>query len=251
MIRILIVDDEPLPRERIRTLLAEHGDIEIVGECRDGVEALRAIHQEQPDLLFLDIQMPELDGFGVLRALATDAIPAIIFVTAYDEYAIDAFEVNALDYLLKPIHPARFEKALFRAIEQLDQARKQEADLNLYRFVEQLRVEQGYTRRFAVRTGSTLYFVRVDDIDWIDAAANYVQLHVAGKLHLVRETLKSLEAQLNPDVFVRVHRSVIINIDRVASIEPYAHGEYIIRMNDGARLTTSRSYSDRLRTFLG
>ncbi len=130
MIRILIVDDEPLPRERIRTLLAEHGDLEIVGECRDGVEALHAIQQEQPDLIFLDIQMPELDGFGVLRALPTDAMPAFIFVTAYDEYAIDAFEVNALDYLLKPIHPARFEKALFRAIEQLDQARKHEADKN-------------------------------------------------------------------------------------------------------------------------
>ena len=250
MIRALIVDDEPLPRERIRTLLAQHENIDIVGECGDGVDALHTIREQQPDLVFLDIQMPGLDGFGVLGALPADTMPVVIFITAYDEYALDAFEVNALDYLLKPIHPARFEKALSRAIAQLDQNQKHETDPTLYAFVEQLRAERGYTRRFAVRTGSKVHFVRTDDIDWIDAAENYVQLHIAGTVHLVRETMKSLEAQLNPGVFIRVHRSIIINIDRVASIEPYSHGEYIVTMKDGTPLTSSRTYSDRLRSFL-
>jgi two-component system LytT family response regulator len=239
MIRALIVDDEPLPRERIRTLLADHEEVVLIGECRDGAEALRAIREKQPDLVFLDIQMPALDGFGVLRALPEDALPVVIFVTAYDAYALEAFAVNAVDYLLKPIHPERFAKALARAVEQLGQHRKQAITHQLYAFVHRLQAEHGYARRFAVRTASKLSFVRVDDIDWIDAAGNYAQLHAGGTVHLVRETMKILETQLNPDVFVRVHRSIIINIDRVASIEPYSHGEYIVTMKDG-RAATSR-----------
>ncbi len=250
MIRVLIVDDEPLPRERIRTLLSDRGGVEIVGECQDGAEAVTAIEEVRPDLVFLDVQMPELDGFGVLSALSGDALPAVIFVTAYNEYAIAAFEVNAVDYLLKPIHPKRFDKALTRAIAQLDPSGKRQADQHLVDLVAQLRAERGYTRRFVVRTGARISFVQADEVDWIDAAANYVQLHVSGKVHLVRGTMKSLETQLNPEVFVRVHRSVIINIDRVASIEPYGHGEYLVTMQDGARLTTSRTYSDRLRALL-
>lgn len=251
MIRTLIVDDEPLPRERIRTLLAEHPAVEVIGESRDGQEALQNILTEHPDLVFLDIQMPELDGFDVIQAIAPDQLPAIIFVTAFDEYAIRAFEVNAIDYLLKPINAARFEIALRRALNRLAQDDTCEANRTLMDFVERLRAEQQYNRRFVVRSGSRLSFVRACDVDWLDVADNYVRLHVAGRDHLVRDTLKSVEAQLNPQVFLRVHRSIIINLDRVESVEPYSHGDYLVTMKDGTRLTTSRSYSERLRKLLG
>jgi two-component system LytT family response regulator len=249
MIRALIIDDEPLPRERIRTLLSEHQTIELIGECEDGKEAVEAIIEQSPDLIFLDIQMPELDGFGVLASLPAEHLPATIFVTAYDEYAIRAFEVNALDYLLKPINPARFEKAVSRATERLSQ-KSHEQDRKLMDFVEQMRIERGYTRRFVVRAGAKLSFVQTGDIDWIDTADNYVRLHVSGQEYLVRETLKSVEGQLDPAVFIRVHRSAIINIDRIEAVEPYFHGDYIITMKDGTRLNTSRSYSERLRSLL-
>jgi two-component system LytT family response regulator len=254
LIRALIVDDEPLPRERIRTLLAEHRNIEMIGECRDGQEAANAILALRPELVFLDIQMPELDGFEVLKAISPEDLPAIIFVTAFDEYAIRAFEVNAIDYLLKPINAARFEKAVLRAIDRLAQfnaaARAREPDRQLLNFVERLRAEQQYTTRFVVRAGSRLSFVRASDVDWIDVAENYVRLHVFGREHLVRDTLKSVESQLDPEIFVRVHRSIILNLDRIESVEPHFHGEYVVTMKDGARLTTSRSYSERLRLLL-
>jgi len=250
MIRVLIVDDEPLPRERIRTLLAERRDIEMVGECGDGQEAVDIILAARPDLVFLDIQMPELDGFEVIKAISDEDLPAIVFVTAFDEYAIRAFEVNAIDYLLKPINAARFEKAVRRAIDRLTQSNVREPDRKLLNFVEQLRAERQYTARFVVRSGSKLSFVRASDVDWIDVADNYVRLHAAGREHLVRETLKSVESQLDPEIFVRVHRSLIINLDRVEAVEPSFHGEYAVTMKDGAKLTTSRSYSERLRTLL-
>jgi two-component system, LytTR family, response regulator len=249
MIRTLIVDDEPLPRERIRTLLAERGNIEVIGEAQDGREAVEMIRREQPALVFLDIQMPELDGFGVLAALAADRLPAVIFVTAYDEHAIRAFEVNAIDYLLKPINPKRFAAAVSRAVERLELAGPK-PDATFAAFVEQLRAERGYLRRFVVRAGSRLSFVPARDVDWIDTANNYLRLHVSGQHYLVRETMKSVEGQLDPAVFVRVHRSVIINIDRVEAVEPYFHGDYVVLMKDGARITTSRSYSERLRSLL-
>lgn len=254
MIRALIVDDEPLPRERIRTLLAEHGNVEVIGECREGQEAVSAILLERPDLVFLDIQMPELDGFEVISAVAGAIVggrlPAVVFVTAFDEYAIRAFEVNAIDYLLKPINAARFETAVQRAIDRLGQAGPGEPDRQLLDLVERWRGERRRPLRFVVRSGSKLFFVRAADVDWIDAADNYVRLHVGGREHLVRDTLKSVEAQIDPETFVRVHRSIIINLDRVESVEPYSHGEYVVTMKDGARLTTSRSYSERLRVML-
>ncbi|MEP7338065.1 MAG: LytTR family DNA-binding domain-containing protein [Acidobacteriota bacterium] len=252
MIRALIVDDEPLPRERIRTLLAEHSNIEVIGECEDGQEAANRILAEQPELVFLDIQMPELDGFEVIKAISHEYLPAIVFVTAYDEHAIRAFEVNAIDYLLKPINAARFEKAVLRAIDRLINAgaSAREPDRQLLNFVGRLRAEQQYTTRFVVRAGSKLSFVRASDVDWIDVADNYVRLHVAGREHLVRDTLKSVESQLDPEIFVRVHRSIIINLDRIESVEPHFHGEYLVTMKDGSKLTTSRSYSERLRLLL-
>ena len=174
MIRTLIIDDEPLPRERIRTLLSEYDKIEVIGECGDGESAARTILDERPDLIFLDIQMPELDGFGVLSAIIDDFMPATIFVTAYDEYAIQAFDVNAVDYLLKPINPARFQKAVTRAIKRLGTNEK--PDQQLHSFLEQIKKERGYTKRFVVRNGSKLSFVLTKDIDWIDVAENYHRL---------------------------------------------------------------------------
>lgn len=252
MIRALIIDDEPLLRERVRTLLTEYRDIELVGECRDGQEAANMILAERPDLIFLDIQMPELDGFEVIKAISDEYLPAIVFITAFDEYAIRAFEVNAIDYLLKPINESRFEQAMQRTIDRLKQPDRHEPDFDrkLQDLISGLRTSQSYTTRFVVRSGSKLSFVRASDVDWIDVADNYVRLHVSGREHLVRDTLKSVESQLNPEMFVRVHRSIIINLDRVESVEPYFHGEYVITIKDGARLRTSRSYSERLRTLL-
>jgi two-component system LytT family response regulator len=242
------VDDEPLPRERIATLLEGHPEVEIVAECGDGREAVRVIADTKPDLLFLDIQMPELDGFEVLEALEGDRLPAVIFVTAFDEYAVRAFEVSAIDYLLKPIDPARFEQALGRALQRLTMP--PDASGELQSFLARWRAQRGFAARFVVRSGGKFTFVRPQEVDWIDAAGNYVRLHAGGRQHLVRETMKSIESRLDPEVFVRVHRSAIVNIDRVVSLEPYFHGEYVVVMRDGSKLTSSRSHSGRLRALL-
>lgn len=247
-IRAIVVDDEPLPRERIATLLAAHPEVEIVAECGDGAEAVRVITELQPDLVFLDIQMPELDGFEVLEALESERLPAVIFVTAFDEYALRAFEVSAIDYLLKPIDPTRFEQALVRAIQRMTIS--PDAGGELLAFLSRWRAQRGYAARFVVRAAGKLTFVRPQDVDWIDAAGNYVRLHSGGRQHLLRETMKSIEARLDPEIFVRVHRSAIVNIDRVASLEPYFHGEYVVVMRDGAKLTSSRSHSARLRALI-
>ena len=246
--RAVIVDDEPLPRERIATLLENHPEVEVVAECGDGAEAVRVMSEIRPDLLFLDIQMPELDGFEVLAALEGDRLPAVIFVTAFDEYAVRAFEVSAIDYLLKPIDPARFEQALGRALQRMTAS--PDASGELQSFLSRWRAQRGFATRFVVRSGGKVTFVRPQDVDWIDAAGNYVRLHSEGRQHLVRETMKSIESRLDPEVFVRVHRSAIVNIDRVASLEPYFHGEYVVIMRDGAKLTSSRSHSGRLRALL-
>jgi two-component system LytT family response regulator len=248
-LRAVIVDDEPLARERIRTLLADYPDWTLAAECGDGLEAVAAIERERPDLVFLDIQMPELDGFEVLDALGPGSAPAIIFVTAFDEFALRAFEVSAVDYLLKPIDSSRFQQALDRARGRLG-ARVQEANLQFEQLVQLWRTRQNLATRFVVRDGGTISFVKVQDVDWIDAAGNYVRLHAAGREHLVRDTMKAVEARLDPAVFVRVHRSAIVNIDRVSALEPYFHGEYVVIMRDGARLTSSRSHSERLRSLL-
>jgi two-component system LytT family response regulator len=222
----------------------------VIGECRDGQEAATMILAERPELVFLDIQMPELDGFEVIRAISDEYLPAIVFVTAFDEYAIRAFEVNAIDYLLKPINAARFETAVQRAVDRFNQANGREPNRELLAFIEQLRATRQYTARFVVRAGAKLSFVRAADVDWIDAADNYLRLHVGGREHLVRDTLKSVEAQLDPEIFLRVHRSLIINLERIETVEPSFHGEYVVTMKDGAQLTTSRSYSERLRALL-
>jgi two-component system LytT family response regulator len=251
-IRVAIIDDEQLARERMRALLSEHADIEVVGECADGAAAIPLIDETQPDLVFLDVQMPEVDGFEVVEALERDAEgrrpPAIVFVTAHDDHALRAFEIHALDFLLKPFDQPRFEKTLARARRQLGQVR-QTVDAKLLALLEDLRTERRTTRhpeRLIVKSGGRVFFLRTDEIDWVEAAGNYVRLHARSEAHLLRESMKNMEARLDPNLFVRIHRSAIVNIDRVKELEPWFHGEYIVIMRDGTRLTASRVYSDRL-----
>jgi two-component system LytT family response regulator len=250
--RVAIIDDEPLARERIRTLLAKRSDLVVVAECADGLEALSVITAQAPELLFLDVQMPALDGFELLASLKEDELPTVVFVTAFDEYALRAFEVNAVDYLLKPFDRARFEKALARALGEVARRRAEGigADRQLLALVAELRAQRQYSARFVVRSSDGVAFVRPEEIDWIDAAGNYVRLHAGGAVHLLRETMKNVEARLDPDSFVRVHRSAIINIERVRKLEPYLHGEFIVTMKDGTTLTSSRTHSARLRALL-
>jgi two-component system LytT family response regulator len=257
-IRVAIVDDEELSRERMRTLLAEHSDIEVVAECADGAEALRAIDDTHPDLVFLDVQMPEVDGFEVVEALERgdpgdkqkngNRPPAIVFVTAHDDHALRAFEIHALDFLLKPFDSVRFEKTLSRARRHLRQSREA-VDARLLALLEDLRTErrgQRHSDRLIVKSGGRVFFLRTEEIDWVEAAGNYVRLHARNEAHLLRESMKNMEARLDPNTFVRIHRSAIVNIDRVKELEPWFHGEYIVIMRDGTRLTASRVYSDRL-----
>ncbi len=249
-VRTLIVDDEPLARERMRSLLEAETDIAIVGECRDGREAVSFIRRESPDLVFLDVQIPELDGFQVLEAIASEKAPAIVFVTAYDQYALQAFEVHAVDYLLKPFDEDRFKRALDRARQALarDQGDLSEKLLSL---LQELKAPQGYIERLVVKSAGRLFFLRTDEIEWVESAGNYVCLHVRGESHLLRETMTGLEARLDPARFARIHRTAIVNIDRIKELQPLFHGEYQVVLRDGTELTLSRGYRDRLQEVIG
>ncbi|MCI0695278.1 LytTR family DNA-binding domain-containing protein [candidate division KSB1 bacterium] len=250
-IRTLIVDDEPLARERIRTLLADELDLEIIGECANGHEAVGAIQRDKPDLLFLDVQMPELDGFGVLQRLGAEKLPAVIFVTAYDQYALRAFEVHALDYLLKPFDRERFQKALQRARLQIQQAKDGDLNQRLLALLENLQPERKWLERLVVKSGGRVFFLKAEEIDWIEAAGNYVRLHAGRESHLLRETIKNLETQLDPKKFLRLNRSTIVRIDRIKELQPWFNGEYAIILQDGSRLTSSRGYREKLDALLG
>ena len=250
VVRVAVADDEPLARERIVSLLESREGYELVAECKDGAEAVAAIRKEQLDLVFLDVRMPELDGFQVLEALGAGQAPTIIFVTAFEDYALRAFEVSALDYLLKPFDRARFEKTIARFEERFRGGPRGISE-ELRQFLSNLGGNtNGYAARFPVKSSGDIYFIRSEEIDWIDAAGNYTALHVAGKKHLIRETMKSVESKLDPRKFVRVHRSAIINLDRLRKLQPYFHGEYVVTLQDGTTLTSSRGYSDRLRALL-
>ncbi|MGH9766915.1 MAG: LytR/AlgR family response regulator transcription factor [Blastocatellia bacterium] len=248
-IRALIVDDEPLARERIADLLADDAEVEIIGECGDGLAAVAAIENHKPDLIFLDVQMPELDGFGVLEAI--EEAPVIVFVTAYDQYALRAFEVHALDYLLKPFDRERFDKALQRAKHQIARERAGSVNRELVALLADLKSRPKPLERLVIKTGGRVFFLRVDEIDWIEAAANYVKLHVGKESHLLRETINGLAAKLDPDKFLRIHRSIIINLERVKELQPWFHGDYVVILQDGTQLTSSRNYREQLRKLLG
>jgi two-component system LytT family response regulator len=245
-IRTLIADDEPLARRGIRAQLDDEEDIEIVSECRNGLEAVAAIEEQSPDLVFLDVQMPELDGFGVLEAVGVDRMPVVIFVTAYDQYALRAFDVHALDYLLKPVDAERFASALQRARKQIEHHNLRDLNQRLQTFLDDVRAKQKFTERLVIKSGGRIFFLNVQEIDWIEAADNYVRLHVGRDSHLLRETMNHLEKRLDPDHFLRVHRSRIINIRQIKELQPLFRGEYDIMLQDGTRLESGRGYRDKL-----
>ncbi len=249
--RVLIVDDEPLARERLRALLQAEPDVEVVGECADGRQAVEAIRAHQPDLIFLDVRMPELDGFGVLEALAREPRPAVIFVTATDRFALQAFDADALDYLLKPFDRERFRNALGRARARIGRDADAAVREQLRTLLEGVQPERKYLDRVVVKSSARVFFLRVEEIDWIEAAGNYLKLHAGGEAHLLRETMNNLEARLDPALFLRIHRSTIVNLERVRELQPWFHGDYAVLLRDGTRLTLSRSYRQKVQELFG
>jgi two-component system LytT family response regulator len=250
-IRVLIVDDEPLAREKLVALLAREDDIEIVGEASDGASAVALIRRETPDLVFLDVQMPELDGFGVLQKIPADVMPAVIFVTAHDRFALRAFDVHAVDYLLKPFDRARLRQALERSRRELRHRGSGQPDPNLAGLLAAWVKPGTGLERIAVKSSGRIVLVRTEEIDWIEAADNYVQLHVGKTGHLHRETLSSLEQRLPKNKFIRISRSVMVNVDRVRELQALFHGDYAVILRDGTKLSLSRSYRARVEPLLG
>ena len=242
-LRALIVDDEAVARRRVRRLLSAEHDIAVAGECADGSAAVEMIAYERPDLVFLDVQMPELDGFGVVSALEPGTLPAIVFVTAFDRYALRAFDVHAIDYLLKPYTAERFRLAVQRARERIE---RRAIDSGLVSLAHALRETRHYATRLPVKTGGKIVLVDLRLVDWIDAADNYVRLHVGTREYLHRETLANLEKQLDPDRFARIHRSTIVQIDRIVELHPASHGDMDVVLRNGATLTLSRTWRERV-----
>ena len=250
-LRALIVDDEPLARERVASLLATEADVEVVGECGDGHEAVDAIRRLAPDLVFLDIQMPGADGFQVIEEVGGDRMPLVIFVTAYDQHALKAFEVRALDYLLKPFDRERFGESLQRARKQIERNESGDLGKRLLALVKDLRKDQPKAERLVVKSGGRLFFLRADEIDWVEASGNYVRLHVGTASHLLRETMNAIEGRLDPEKFFRIHRSRIVNMERIQEMQPWLNGEYAVLLRTGTRLTLSRGYREKLQERLG
>ena len=245
-IRTIIVDDEELARDRIRQLLSDEPEIEVVGECANGQETVALIRDERPDLVFLDIQMPELDGFGVLDAIETEWTPVIVFVTAHDKFALKAFEVHAVDYLLKPFDRERFKTALHHALAQVKNREGALLTQRLSAVIAELKPPQKPADRLTVKTNGRIIFVKIDDIDWLEAAQNYVELHAGKECHLLRQTFDTIETRLPTEKFVRISRSVIVNVERITELQPLFHGEYLVTLNNGTRLTLSRRYRHQL-----
>jgi two-component system LytT family response regulator len=240
-LRVLIVDDEPIARRRLKALLAAEASVDVVGESEDGESALEAIRRLRPDLVFLDVQMPGLDGFDVIELLKPDECPAVIFVTAYDRYAMRAFDVHAADYLLKPFERGRLRKALARAAALSGS----ETPRRLHALVDSVRQAQPL-RRFLIKSPGRVYAVRVDDVESLEAAGHYVEVRTATGAHLVRDSMAALERRLDPARFVRIHRSTIVNVDKVKELRPAFHGEYEVVLAAGRRLRCSRTYAAEL-----
>jgi two-component system LytT family response regulator len=250
-LRLIVVDDEPLARAGIRKLLERDADIEVVGECGDGAEAVVAIIDKQPDAVLLDIKMPELSGLDVVRTIGVERMPPVVFITAYDEHALRAFELHAMDYLLKPFDDERFMATIAR-LKQLHRTRAA-AQLSdkLLNVLQDTPRPSRYLPRIVVRDNGRTLLLRSSDVEWIEAADYYAKIHVAGKSHLLRETMNELEARLDPDVFFRVHRSAIVNLEKVKEIQPYTRGEHVVIMNSGAKVRLSRGRRDKLEELLG
>lgn len=248
-IRTIIVDDEPLTRERVRTLVEQTADLELIGEARNGLEALDLITTLEPDLLLIDVEMPELDGFGVVAELDVARTPAVIFVTAYEHYAVQAFEVGAIDYLHKPVTRSRFDAAIARATDRLERPSK--ADWRaLVEAAAQAERIRGARTRFVVKHGNTHHFVPVGDVDWIDVADNYLRLHVGSRVHFYRGTMSQIEEELDPSRFLRVHRSTIVAVDRIKSIRVADSGGHLIELMGNVEVKSSRPYGNRLKALL-
>ncbi len=248
-ITALIVDDELLARKRIRKLLRGDAEVEILGECASGREAVAAIQSLHPDLVFLDVQMPELDGFAALAALSPEDLPLIIFVTAYDQYALRAFEVSALDYLLKPVDRERFAQTMQRAKARLHSARGSES-ARVLSLLEELKTRTQPPARIALKAGGRICFLKLEEIDWIEAEGKYARLHFGQQSHLLREAMNHLEARLDPRQFVRIHRSTIVNIDRIKELQPWFNYDYRAVLHDGTHLMVSRSHRQKLADLL-
>jgi two-component system LytT family response regulator len=248
-LRALVVDDEALARQRIRDLLRRATDIEVAGECDNGLEAVKAIEELAPDLVFLDIQMPELDGFGVVEALGADRMPPTLFITAYDQHALKAFEVHALDYLLKPFSPQRFHQALDRARRWCSKTTS-ERPPDFEALLAGLRKDRPWVDRLLVKQGDRHILVKTAALQWIEAEDNHVRLHVEGTSHLLRQTMSGLLSRLDPAQFRRIHRSAIVNLDCIKEFQPWTGGDHVVIMRDGTRLTLSRTFRDQFDEWL-
>ncbi len=255
-IKTVIIDDEPIARRNLRVLLERDADVEIVGEGGSGLDAVSLTRAKSPDLIFLDIQMPEMNGFEALERIGADGVAAIIFVTAFDQYALRAFEVHALDYLLKPFDDARFEAALARAKAQIEQREAKELSKKLFALLESharisdVAREAQYQSEFMIKSASRVFFLKAGEIDWIEAADYYVRLRAGNQSHMLRETMAELEAKLDPQKFTRIHRSTIVNLDRIKEIEARPGGDYAVILHDGTHLKLSRSRRDQIEMIL-
>jgi two-component system, LytTR family, response regulator len=247
----LIVDDEPLARRSIRKCLKAFPEFAVVGECGDGASAIAAIRDRRPDLLFLDIQLPESDGFQVVAALGKDAMPVTIFVTAYDRYALQAFEAHALDYLLKPFSEERFRDALEHAKRGLQAGKERGPNRQVERLLEQLTKQKTFAERIPVPAKGRFVFLNVRDLDWVEAEGNYLRLHSNGNSHLLRGNMNEMESKLDPARFMRIHRSTIVNLQRIREVQPWFRGHHRVVMNNGQELKLSRYQKEKLRTLLG
>jgi two-component system LytT family response regulator len=250
-IRALIADDEVLARKFIRRMLKDDHDVEIVGECSNGKEAAAMIRKQNPDVVFLDVQMPEMDGFAVLESIGVERLPEIIFATAYEQYAIRAFELHALDYLLKPFDQARFKDAIKHAKRRFRSERQNEGRMQISALLDSIKNKPQYLDRLVIKAGGRITFLSTDEINWIEADDKYVYLHT-GKINpMVRQTLSAMETQLDPRRFRRIHRSAIVNVERIKELQPLFSGEHSILLQDGTKLTLSRNYKDKLFELLG
>jgi two-component system, LytTR family, response regulator len=247
----LIVDDEPIACRRIRRMLRDDPDIEIIGECADGLEALKVIEKKSPDLLFLDVQMPEMDGFQMLQALGQNRLPNVIFVTAYDRYALQAFEVYALDYLLKPFDRERFERAVHHAKARIIRERSGAANEGLVSLLDELRGQTSYQDRLMIKKDGRVIFLKTKDIDWIEAEGKYVYLHLGSESILLREGITKMESALDPKKFIRIHRSTIVNVDRVQELQPWFRRDYRVILRNGTQLMMTSNYRQNLQRVFG
>lgn len=245
-IRVLIADDKLAAREKIKRMLRQETGIEVIGECAGGLETVSFIEKHKPDLVFLEIQMPDLNGFEILRKIEPGTLPFVIFVSESESFAVKAFEVSALDYLLVPFNKERLQTAVQKARQQIENRRNGSLDKLLRAFLDKFPDGKNYPDKIMLKTAKGISFINTNEVDWVEAAGNYVKLHVKESGHLLRETMNNIESKLNPDKFLRIHRSSLVNIDRIKELQPLFNGDYIVILQNDTELNLSRNYHDRL-----